>query len=69
MTYYGINAASAAASAVVQVGKGGRGFILAVGESRYVVTAAHCVFRHRGFIEVYRRRQATLDLTMIGRRR
>jgi Trypsin-like peptidase domain len=32
-------------SAVVQVGKhGGRGFIVAVGEHRYVVTAAHCVF-------------------------
>lgn len=33
-----------ATSAVVQVGKhGGRGFIVAAGERRYVVTAAHCV--------------------------
>jgi S1-C subfamily serine protease len=31
-------------SAVVQVGKyGGRGFIVAAGDSRYIVTAAHCV--------------------------
>ena len=36
---------STGASAVVRVGKhGGRGFILAAGERRYVVTAAHCIF-------------------------
>lgn len=35
---------SAATAAVVQVGKGGRGFIVAIGDRRYVVTAAHCIF-------------------------
>ena len=42
----GKTAASAAATrAVVQIGRhGGRGFILAVGDKRYVVTAAHCFY-------------------------
>jgi hypothetical protein len=32
-------------AAVVQIGKhGGRGFILLVGDRRYVITAAHCIF-------------------------
>jgi hypothetical protein len=40
-----VAASAAATRAVVQIGRhGGRGFILAVGERRYVVTAAHCVF-------------------------
>lgn len=37
--------AADATRAVVQIGRhGGRGFIIVVGERRYVVTAAHCVF-------------------------
>jgi hypothetical protein len=40
-----IAATAAATRAVVQIGShGGRGFILAVGDKRYVVTAAHCFF-------------------------
>jgi hypothetical protein len=37
-------------SAVIQAGKyGGRGFIVAAGDSRYVITAAHCIFHRLPF--------------------
>jgi Trypsin-like peptidase domain len=40
-----VAASAAATRAVVQIGRhGGRGFIIVVGERRYVVTAAHCIF-------------------------
>jgi Trypsin-like peptidase domain len=40
-----VAASAGATRAVVQIGRhGGRGFIIVVGERRYVVTAAHCVF-------------------------